>query len=123
MICAGSDQTTQKAGKGSDQCHPQGRVEGPSRPGMALPGTSLSFIADNRRPWMPRGQGARRPFEKGERVRVRRGRGIESKPGAIALGRRCKGARQVRAKSLSACIGVMFSPILLESVQEMARAK
>ena len=90
---------------------------------MVLPETPLSFIADNSCSGMPRGQGARRSVEKGERVRIRRSRGIEIEPFAIAFCRGSQGAGEVRTETLPASIGIMFSPILPESVQEMARAK
>ena len=123
MIRAGSDQTAEKAGKRSDQGHPQGRAGAPSRSVMVLPGMPLSFIADNCCSGMPRRQGARRPIEKGEGVRIWRRCGIEIESGAIALCRGSQGAGEVRTETLPANIGIMFSPILPESVQEMARAK
>jgi hypothetical protein len=84
---------------------------------MVLPETPLSFIADNRLPWMPRGQGARWPVEKGERVRVRRSRGIEIEPHAIALCRGSQGASEVRTETLPASIRIMFSPVGPEGIQ------
>ena len=123
MIRAGSDQTAEKAGKRSDQGHPQGRVGAPSRSVMVLPGMPLSFIADNCCSGMPRRQGARRPVEKGEGIRVRRCRGIEIEPDAIALCRGSQGAGEVRTETLPASIGIMFSPVGPDSIQEMTRAK
>ena len=123
MIRAGSDQTVEKAGKRSDQGHPQGRAGAPSRSVMVLPGMPLSFIADNCCSGMPRRQGARRPVEKGEGIRVRRSRGIEIEPFAIALCRGSQGAGEVRTETLPARIGIKFSPVGPDSIQEMTRAK
>ncbi len=88
---------------------------------MVLPETPLSFIADNSCSGMPRGQGARWPVEKGERVR--RSRGIEIEPHAIALCRGSQGASEVRTETLPASIRIMFSPVGPEGIQEMTRAK
>lgn len=123
MVRACSDQTAEKAGKRSDHCHPEGRAEAPSRPVTILPGTRFSFIADNRSSGMPRGQGARRSVEKGERVRIRRSRGIEIEPFAIAFCRGSQGAGEVRTETLPARIGIKFSPVEPNGVEKMARAK
>lgn len=90
---------------------------------MVLPETPLSFIADNCCSGMPRGQGARRPVEKGERVRIRRSCGIEIEPFAIALCRGSQGAGEVYTETLPASIGIMFSAVGPDSIQEMTRAK
>jgi hypothetical protein len=80
-------------------------------------------MTDNRGPGMPWGQRAGRSVEKGEGVRVRRSRGIEIEPGAIALCRGSQGAGEVRTETLPASIGIMFSPVGPDSIQEMTRAK
>lgn len=90
---------------------------------MVLPETPLSFIADNSCSGMPKGQGARRSVDKGEGVRVRRSRGIEIEPFAIAFCRGSQGTGEVRTETLPSRIGIKFSPVGPNGVEKMARAK
>lgn len=90
---------------------------------MVLPETPLSLIADNCCSGMPRGQGARRSVEQGERVRIWRRCLIEIEPFAIALCRGSQGAGEVRTETLPASIGIKFSPVGPNGVEKMARAK